>query len=47
VRRRAAAADPASVTPIQMAVVLRQVMPRELQSRGIADAAFARLGGQR
>jgi hypothetical protein len=30
--------DPASVTPIQMAVVLRQVMPRELQSRGIADA---------
>jgi len=30
--------DPASVTPVQMAVVLRQVMPRELLSRGIADA---------
>ena len=30
--------DPGSVTPVQMAVVLRQVMPRELQSRGVGDA---------
>ncbi len=45
---KAAGLEASSVTPEQMSVVLRRVMPAELEKRGVpgADALCERLGGR-